>query len=70
MKHLTAIEPVSQPYKGFWMAPAYRIPKGKFPVVDRFLSQETDTNTPITEIRPDKVFIGSCTNSISFPPPQ
>jgi hypothetical protein len=41
---------VSQPFKGFWMAPAYRIPKGKFPLVDRFLSQETDVNTPITEM--------------------
>jgi hypothetical protein len=32
------------------MNPAYRIPKGKFPVIDRFISQETDTNTPITEM--------------------
>jgi hypothetical protein len=32
------------------MAPAYRIPKGRFPVVDRFLSQETESNTPITEM--------------------
>jgi len=50
MKHITSIEAVSQPFKGFWMIPAYRIPKGKFPVVDRFLTQETDTNTPITEM--------------------
>jgi len=50
MKHLTSIQLVSQPFKGFWMASAYRIPKGKFPVVDRFLSQETETNTPITEM--------------------
>ena len=32
------------------MNPAYRIPKGKFPVVDRFVSQETEVNTPITEM--------------------
>ena len=32
------------------MNPAYRIPKGKFPVIDRFVSQETDANTPITEM--------------------
>jgi hypothetical protein len=32
------------------MNPAYRIPKGRFPVVDRFISQETDANTPITEM--------------------
>lgn len=50
MKHLTSIQVLSQPFKGFWMNPAYRIPKGKFPVVDRFLSQETDANTPITEM--------------------
>jgi DMSO/TMAO reductase YedYZ molybdopterin-dependent catalytic subunit len=50
MKHVTSIEALSQPYKGFWMSAAYRIPKGKFAVVDRFLSQETDTNTPITEM--------------------
>ena len=32
------------------MEKAYRIPKGKFPIVDRFISQETDANTPITEM--------------------
>jgi hypothetical protein len=32
------------------MNPAYRIPKGKFPLVDRFVSQETEANTPITEM--------------------
>ena len=50
MKHATSIEAVTQPFKGFWMATAYRIPKGKFPVVDRFLTQETETSTPITEM--------------------
>ncbi len=50
MKHVVSIQVVSQPFKGFWMATAYRIPKGKFPVVDRFISQEGDTNTPITEM--------------------
>jgi hypothetical protein len=30
------------------VASAYRIPRGKFPIVDRFLTQETDANTPIT----------------------
>ena len=50
IKHVTSIEVLSQPFKGFWMNPAYRIPKGKFPIVDRFLSQETDANTPITEM--------------------
>src|SRR5262249_51652465 len=41
---------VSKPFNGFWMEKAYRIPKGKFPIVDRFITQETDANTPITEI--------------------
>ena len=50
MKHVTSIDAIAQPYKGFWMNPAYRIPKGKFPVIDRFISQETETNTPITEM--------------------
>lgn len=50
MKHLTSIQILSQPFKGFWMNPAYRIPKGRFPVVDRFVSQETEANTPITEM--------------------
>jgi hypothetical protein len=50
MKHVTSISAIAQPFKGFWMNPAYRIPKGKFPVIDRFISQETDANTPITEM--------------------
>ncbi|GAC1555051.1 MAG: molybdopterin-dependent oxidoreductase [Beijerinckiaceae bacterium] len=50
VKHLTSIEAVAKPYQGFWMKGAYRIPTGKFPLVQRFLSQETDANTPITEM--------------------
>jgi DMSO/TMAO reductase YedYZ molybdopterin-dependent catalytic subunit len=50
MKHVTSIAALSQPMKGFWMSTAYRIPKGKFPVVDRFTTQETEANTPITEM--------------------
>ncbi len=49
-KQIASIRVVSQPFKGFWMATAYRIPKGKFALVDRFLTQETEANTPITEI--------------------
>jgi DMSO/TMAO reductase YedYZ molybdopterin-dependent catalytic subunit len=49
-KHVTSLQVVTQPFKGFWMATAYRIPKGKFALVDRFLSQESETNTPITEM--------------------
>ncbi len=32
------------------MNPAYRLPVGKFPIRDRFITQETAVNTPITEI--------------------
>lgn len=50
MKHVVSIRALAQPLKGFWMASAYRIPKGKFPLVDRFVTQETEANTPITEM--------------------
>jgi len=50
MKHITRIEVATKPFEGFWMKSAYRIPTGRFPVVTRFASQETATNTPITEM--------------------
>ena len=50
MKHLASIDAVAKPFDGFWMKSAYRIPTGKFPVIDRFLTQETPANTPITEM--------------------
>jgi DMSO/TMAO reductase YedYZ molybdopterin-dependent catalytic subunit len=50
MKHVTSIQALTKPQGGFWMNPAYRIPLGKFPLVARFTSQESATNTPITEI--------------------
>ncbi|HZP92514.1 MAG TPA: molybdopterin-dependent oxidoreductase [Burkholderiales bacterium] len=50
MKHLAAVTVQTQPLKSFWMNPAYRIPKGKFPLVDRFTTQENETSTPITEM--------------------
>ena len=58
MKHLTSIQALSQPLKNFWMASAYRIPKGKFPIVDRFLTQEADASTPITEMVVNSVITG------------
>jgi DMSO/TMAO reductase YedYZ molybdopterin-dependent catalytic subunit len=58
MKHLTSVSAVTQPYKGFWMNPAYRIPKGRFPVIDRFVSQETEANTPITEMVVNSLITG------------
>src|SRR6185312_6802378 len=50
MKHVNSIKAVTTPDKNFWMAGAYRIPLGKFPLVARFISQETAVNTPITEM--------------------
>ena len=50
VKHLTKIAAVTLPFDGFWMKTAYRIPVGKFPLVARFISQETAANTPITEM--------------------
>src|SRR5215831_5158915 len=50
MKHLVSIRAVMKPFDGFWMKSAYRIPTGKFPVVARFISQESEANTPITEM--------------------
>jgi DMSO/TMAO reductase YedYZ molybdopterin-dependent catalytic subunit len=50
VKHLTSIQVVTKPFDGFWMSSAYRLPTGKFPLVARFISQETAANTPITEM--------------------
>src|SRR6185295_2131150 len=55
MKHLVSLRASAKPFDGFWMRAAYRIPNGMFPVVQRFLSQETDANTPITEIMVNSV---------------
>jgi DMSO/TMAO reductase YedYZ molybdopterin-dependent catalytic subunit len=50
VKHITGITAVTKPFEGYWMKSAYRIPVGKFPLVQRFISQETAANTPITEM--------------------
>jgi DMSO/TMAO reductase YedYZ molybdopterin-dependent catalytic subunit len=50
MKHLVGIDVLTRPLGDFWMRSAYRIPLGQFPIVARFTSQETATNTPITEM--------------------
>jgi DMSO/TMAO reductase YedYZ molybdopterin-dependent catalytic subunit len=49
MKQLTTIRALKAPLRSFWMSTAYRLPRGKFPQIDRFVSQESDTSTPITE---------------------
>jgi len=50
MKQVVSIRALTQPLASFWMNTAYRIPKGRFPLVDRFMSQESETSTPITEL--------------------
>jgi DMSO/TMAO reductase YedYZ molybdopterin-dependent catalytic subunit len=50
MKMLTSIEALDKPLNTFWVNTAYRVPKGKFAFADRFLSQESDASTPITEM--------------------
>jgi len=50
MKHLTRIQVSTKPCDNFWMAGAYRVPQGKFPTLQRFATQDTAANTPITEI--------------------
>ena len=50
VKQLTHIDVRSQPQGGFWMNPAYRLPAGRFPAADRFPTQETQANVPITDI--------------------
>src|SRR5581483_10649415 len=50
MKHLDSIEASTKPFGGYWMKSAYRIPAGKFPIVQHFVSQMTPANEPITEM--------------------
>jgi DMSO/TMAO reductase YedYZ molybdopterin-dependent catalytic subunit len=50
VKKIETIRALGQPLTNFWMSKAYRIPKGRFATVDRFVTQETAENTPITEI--------------------
>jgi DMSO/TMAO reductase YedYZ molybdopterin-dependent catalytic subunit len=50
MKQVVSIRALAQPLAGFWMNTAYRIPIGKYPIIDRFISQESETTTPITEL--------------------
>ena len=50
MKQVVSIRALAQPLASFWMNTAYRIPIGKYPIIDRFISQESETSTPITEL--------------------
>jgi DMSO/TMAO reductase YedYZ molybdopterin-dependent catalytic subunit len=64
MKQVVSIQALSQPLTNFWMATAYRIPKGKFALVDRFLTQENETTTPITEMLVNSVITSPSTGAI------
>ena len=50
MKHLDTIEASTKPFSGFWVKSAYRIPTGKFPIIQHFQSQVAAANEPITEM--------------------
>jgi len=50
MKHLDSIEAWTKPFDGFWMKGAYRIPIGKFPIMQHFETQMTAATEPITEM--------------------
>lgn len=50
MKAITNVAPLSKPDDNFWMKSAYRVPAALFPSTERFTTQETAANTPITEI--------------------
>lgn len=52
MKQISEINVLPQPFDGYWMKSAYRIPVGKFPHLVRFESQDAPgiSTTPITEM--------------------
>lgn len=50
IKALATIDVLNQPLQGFWMNPAYRLPKGLFPQSEPFASQENETSVPVTSL--------------------
>lgn len=50
VKQLTTVRVLSRPLASFWMSTAYRVPRGKYPVRDRFVSQESELSTPVMEV--------------------
>jgi hypothetical protein len=63
VKHLASIQAVNKPFEGFWMKGAYRIPTGMFPTVQRFSTQENETNTPITEMVVNSLIVSPSDNA-------
>jgi len=50
VKQVVRIDALLEPLKGYWVNTAYRLPKGKYLSTDRFISQENETTSPITEV--------------------
>jgi DMSO/TMAO reductase YedYZ molybdopterin-dependent catalytic subunit len=50
IKQVTDINALTKPQGGYWMEKAYRVPLGVYSFTDRFITQETSKNTPITEM--------------------
>lgn len=50
LKHLTSIELRNSAFDNFWVKTGYRVPLGRFPGQSRFATQESVSNTPITDI--------------------
>lgn len=66
VKHLTSIDAIARPFEGFWVKTAYRVPKEAFLMQERFLSQENEMNTPITEMMVNSL-ITTIENGQRFP---
>jgi hypothetical protein len=50
LKKLVSVRALDRPLESFWMQKAYRLPKGRFAMVDRFVTQESADTVPVTEI--------------------
>jgi DMSO/TMAO reductase YedYZ molybdopterin-dependent catalytic subunit len=56
IKAVTDLTVSDQPYDGFWMKTAYRVPKGLFGA-SGFESQDTEQNSPITSIKVNSLIV-------------
>lgn len=50
VKQLTSLELRAEAFTGFWMKTAYRMPRSRYPVVERFVSQEAESTVPVTDV--------------------
>jgi hypothetical protein len=64
IKHLTSIEVRNTPFDNFWVKTGYRIPTGAFSGLEKFVSQETPANTPITEIAVNSLITAPASDAI------